>query len=106
MKENNVWDQRKLAREMIVKALNTLHPKDPLQYNKKICGGNEYHFHLTLTSEQIDSGIEAFITLNTMSAASDGEFDLYMLMQKYILEPDVRKEMNAIIRKGHASTSL
>jgi len=97
MKESKSVMQRKLAQDIIVKALETLHPDDTIQYNKEMCGGSEYH--KKLTPEQIDNGIVAFITLNSMSAGSQGDFDLYRLLHKYILDRDVRKEINGILRK-------
>ncbi len=96
MEKSKVWQQREGAREMIVKALETLSPGDPVLYNKEACGGSEYH--LRLTRQQIDSGVVAFITLNTMSAGSQGDFDLYRLLHKYILEPNIREKINAIIK--------
>lgn len=97
MKKSKVWMQRKLAQDMIVKALETLHPDDTIQYNKEMCGGSEYH--TKLTTDQIDNGIVTFITLNSMSAGSQGDFDLYRLLHKYILDPAIRKEINGILRK-------
>ena len=62
---------------MIVMVLKTLSPGDPVFYNKEICGGSGYN--LKLTRHQIDSRIVAFITLNSMSAGSQDNFDLYRL---------------------------
>ena len=98
MENSKVWAQRKKAQDMIVKALEILEPDTPIKYNSEKCGGSEYH--KKLTADQIDSGVVAFITLNSMSAGSQGDFDLYRLLHKYILEPKVREEINGILRKG------
>jgi len=95
MEESKVWKQRNNARDLIAKALESLDPGTAVAHNEEICNGDDYH--LKLTRLQISRGVQAFVTLNTMSAGSDPGFDLFRLLEKYILDLDARREINKIL---------
>ncbi len=53
--------------------------------------GCQYH---TLSIEQINSGVIAFLKANNMDAGSTGEFDFYQLLQAYIKHEEKRRQIN------------
>ena len=56
---------------------------------------SQYH---TLTVEQINTGVIAFLQANNMDAGSSNGFDFYRLLQEYIKNEEKRKQINQIVQ--------
>lgn len=89
--------KEKEARDLICKALRQYHEAEPdvPTFEKDRIPGAKYHEELTTNG--IDSGVVALLLINNMSGGSVGDVDLYELLHKYLLNKNVRKQINQII---------
>ena len=98
MSKNLFWEKRRKAGDLIIKAINTAQ-ECTHEVPKSHIGASNYH--KKLTANQIDTGVEAFLLLNNMSAGSGGsdggDVSLYNLLKAYLLDLDKRDKINKII---------
>lgn len=82
--------------ENIVKLLNNYHQfnKSELKIYPKARRTSDSHKFLTI--EEINNAVVVFILSLNLNNGSDGYVDLYQLLQKYLLNPEKREQMNAI----------
>ncbi len=97
MSLNKNRQKEKKARDIICKALKDLEGDqiiipDFSEYNIR-----ENEFNNKLTRPNIDAGIRAF-TLVTNLYGSDGDIDLYSLLHHYLLDSDLRTQLNAVLK--------
>jgi len=82
--------------ENIVKLLNNYRQfeKSKLEIYPKARRTSDSHKYLTI--EEINNAVVVFISALHLNNGSGGDVDLYQLLQKYLLDSDKRKQMNAI----------
>lgn len=93
---------RERAHSLVIKGLkaysNSFTPES-LPFLKNQIPVNEYHEKLT--QFQIIDAAVAFVIATNMQAGSDMNkgFDLYNLLQTYLLEPEKRQQINEIVKR-------
>lgn len=99
MKLSKERAQEKKARDLIIKALNEYNGTNPsaLPFSEGRITSDKMHDKLTRSG--LDAGVCAIFLLNNLSGGSVGDVDLYRLLDRYLLNLDDRKEINAIINK-------
>jgi hypothetical protein len=93
---------RERAHALILKGLKAYSGSstpESLPFLNKPISVNEYHEKLT-QSQIIDAAV-AFVIATNMQAGSDMNegFDLYNLLQAYILEPEKRAQINEVVKR-------
>ncbi|HEY6872283.1 MAG TPA: hypothetical protein VI298_06085 [Geobacteraceae bacterium] len=92
---------RERAHALILKALkvhSTAFAPESLPYFQSRIPIKECHKRLSRS--QVSDAVEALgIALNIPGSDMNEGFDLYRLVQTYVLEPEKRQEINAIVRR-------
>jgi len=85
----------KKARELCDQALQTYYNSDVTFVSDTLCNSTNVHNKLTVTD--ICNGVILFTIFTGMTAGSDGTVRLYQLLQRYLLDPEIRDEINSLM---------
>jgi len=57
--------------------------------------------HKKLSVNEINDGVCLFVLFTQMGGGSIGTVNLYSLLQAYLLEPDMRRQINEVLGNSH-----
>ena len=63
--------------------------------NSNFITADKYHI---LDTNDINRAARNFVNELNLSSGSNGEIDIYVLMQKYLLDVNIRKQINKLIQ--------
>ncbi len=89
--------KEKKARDLIYKALEEYFGCDPMipEFTEDKVPVSKYHEKLK--PRGIEAGVTALLLINNMTAGSDGDISLYQLIERYLLNKEVREKMNRVM---------
>ncbi len=90
---------RREHQEAIARAVADHTGGPPVAYRETEIRADDYAE--TLTPDAIEHGVVALLLVNNMRSGSiaDLDLDLYKLLQAYLLHPECRAEINAIVKR-------
>lgn len=84
--------------ENLVKLINSYdsYAENPVKIIKKVRSTSDCEKFLTVN--EINTGVVFFTDLLNLPAGSSGSVDLYKLLQNYLLDPEIRDQINSICK--------